>query len=365
MGTSSTVVKMGEKLKQVAGRKRDKEGHPKTCSNIHASDDFMKNRFLPLFTPKNNGIVKACEASLIQSLSFIGEKFQIEILNTEGKEFPYNILAAHWDIQGKLRRINGNLNLRIVKNTKTNDIHLATYESVDTGQTLYYIPIVPIYLMLKTKGKRKCGQLLLMICADLYRKAGIPMYTRNCCIQDYYESIEEYWYSLFDEGEEIDIEKMRSELRQTRVIGDIMSRKMENNYLIENYKDTTSKIKVNNLFEQKCLILAKEAHEICKTFPNNSIFQHITFNEDDYDDKGSPDTYISFVATTKGYLWEDLNRSINEELSNYAGVLEPEIINIFDKPFKGLFPSLDYERSIFRLIIKLSKLINEIEEWKI
>jgi len=365
MGTSPTIIEMGGKAKQVAGGEQVKERQAKPITSINASDGFMKNRFLPLLAPKNHGIAKKGENSLIQSLSLIGAKFHVEVMNTEGMEFPYNILAAHWDMQGKLRRINGNLNLRIVQNTESNAIYLAIYECVDTRRTLYYIPIVPIYLMLKTMHKRKCGQLLLMICANLYQKSLIPMYNRYCYIQYFYESIEEYWQILFDEGEEIDIKNMQSELRQARVIGDIMSGKMENIFLTDNYEDFISQIKVHNPYEQKCLKLTKEAIDIFKAFPDNSIFQHIACNGNDYEEKGSPDTYISFVANTKGFLWEDLNRSINEELSNYGGVEEPEIISLFDKPLKGMLPTLDYERRIFRLIKKLSGLINEIEEWKI
>lgn len=74
-------------------------------------------------------------------------------------------------------------------------------ERYNTGATLYYIPVIPLYQMLRNKNRKKTGLLLLSVCTYLYRIADIPYYRQE---DSYLYWIYEMLTEWLEQDEEVD-----------------------------------------------------------------------------------------------------------------------------------------------------------------
>ena len=74
-------------------------------------------------------------------------------------------------------------------------------ERYNTGAMLYYIPVIPLYQMLRNKRRNKTGLLLLSVCTYLYRIADIPYYRQE---GSYLYWIYEMLTEWLEQDEEVD-----------------------------------------------------------------------------------------------------------------------------------------------------------------
>ena len=68
--------------------------------------------------------------------------------------------------------------------------------------------------------------------------------------------------------------------------------------------------------------------------------------------------YISFIADTKGWLYESISDSINNEFNEYGAMEEPVISKSFDGS-EITAESLDFENRLFALLNDLCGLLYE------
>jgi len=67
--------------------------------------------------------------------------------------------------------------------------------------------------------------------------------------------------------------------------------------------------------------------------------------------------YISFIADTKGWLYESLSDSINNEFNEYGAIEEPTITKQFDG-IEITTNNLDFENRLFVLLDDLCTLLH-------
>jgi hypothetical protein len=68
--------------------------------------------------------------------------------------------------------------------------------------------------------------------------------------------------------------------------------------------------------------------------------------------------YISFIADTKGWLYESLSDTINNEFNEYGAMEEPTISERFDGS-EIPTANLDFENRLFGLLNDLSGILYE------
>ncbi|MNY62568.1 hypothetical protein D3C86_1994070 [compost metagenome] len=66
--------------------------------------------------------------------------------------------------------------------------------------------------------------------------------------------------------------------------------------------------------------------------------------------------YISFISDTKGWLYESIEESINNEFNEYGTMDEPTIIKCFDGR-ERTENSLDFESRLFALLEDMCALL--------
>ncbi|AZA56896.1 hypothetical protein [Chryseobacterium shandongense] len=356
--TVGRVCQLDAKTK---GCKPSAERQAEVRTDSNATNGILKCTFLPkLKTAKS---VQAChktERDFHKSLSKLAEHHSIEPMQTQDFEFPYNIVLSMWDMETKVKRTNINWEgFKLIQDSKKT--YFTSEERYNTGTTLYYIPVVPLFQILKDQKRKKTAQLLLSVCSYLYHIAQIP----------YYRQEESYLYWLYEmmndwveqDEETAETETNKRELRNAEYIGDKVEQKLFNLINLKVFEKRLNRFKSVDTFDSECWKIARNAFALYTEYPSENIFRNATLPEKDpYDNDENEiigmEKYISFIADTKGWLYESLSDTINNEFNEYGAMEEPTISKQFDGS-EIPTANLDFENRLFDLLNDLSGLLYE------
>ncbi|MGK6342491.1 hypothetical protein ACMGDK_09645 [Chryseobacterium sp. DT-3] len=340
----------------------------KVGSNRHVADGLLKYRFLPKFRQtemtQQNEMSAKLESDFFQSLSGLAEHYRIEpFLQSEEFKFPYNINLALSDIKQKLKDNVRNWNSISLR--KNNDsFYLVTEERCDTGATLFYIPVIPLFKMLKDKKRRKSALLVLSVFSYLYHIADIPYYLQEGSYLFYeYEMLKDWiMEDCYGEDEE-DEDHRLNEIDVAQWVGERIEQKIYNRSNLTFFADRIARFDPKDQFDLDCLAMASKALAIYKEYPDASIFRNASSMLDDEgeyleDEIIAMERYISFYADNKGWLAGTIFESVNNQFQEYSETQEPVIIRNFDG---GEMPTndLSFETEIFELLHDITDLIYE------
>ncbi|MFV8367796.1 hypothetical protein [Flavobacterium sp. XS1P27] len=266
---------------------------------------------------------------------------------------------AMWDAETKLKQNNANWdNLRLVQDSKKT--FFTSEERYSTGTTLYYIPIVPLFLMLHDPKRKKTAQLLVSVCSYLYHIADIPYYRQeNCYLYWMYEMMND-WVEQDDYTDETD--SCIAEIEKAEWIGERVEQKLFNRINLQVFEQRFNHFKSRDKFDQECQKVACDAFALYSQYPHESIFRNAPRPEEDpYTDENESETigmekYILFIADTTGWLYERLADNINNEFNEYGAMEEPTIFKRFDGS-NITQTNLDFENRLFALLDELCTLL--------
>ncbi|MBD3905647.1 hypothetical protein [Chryseobacterium muglaense] len=357
-----TVGRVRQFDAKTKGCKPSAERQTEIRTNSNATNGILKCTFLPKL--KTAQSVQACQKMVrdfYKSLSQLAEHYSIEPMQTKDFEFPYNITLAMWDMETKAKRTNINWEgFKLIQDsTKT---YFTSEERYNTGTTLYYIPIVPLFQMLKDPKRKKTAQLLVSVCSYLYHISQIP----------YYRQEESYLYWLYEmmtdwveqDEETAETETNKRELRNAEYIGDKIEKKLFNRINLKVFEQRLNRFKIADAFDNGCWQVACNAFDLFTEYPNASIFRNAPiseedpYNDDDENEIIGMEKYISFIADTKGWLYENLSDTINNEFNEYGAMEKPTISKRFDGS-EIPTTNLDFESRLFGLLNDLSGLLYE------
>lgn len=204
--TTTAIAPTVGRVRQLAAKTKrckpsaERQAEIRTDSN--AANGILKYTFLPKL--KTAQSVQACqktERDFYKSLSKLAEHYSIEPMQTKDFEFPYNITLAMWDMETKAKRTNINWDgFKLVQDSKKT--YFTSEERYDTGTTLYYIPIVPLFKMLKDPNRKKTAQLLVSVCSYLYHIADVPYYRQEDSYLYWQYEMHKDWVEQDDETDE-------------------------------------------------------------------------------------------------------------------------------------------------------------------
>jgi len=347
---------------QTKRRRRGAERQTTVGSCGDATDGFLKVSFLPVL--QQTKAVQAGEKSekmqndFYISLDWLAEHYGITPMPTRHLGFPYNTAVALWDLHEKLKKSAGNFSeLRVLRDAEKT--YLESEEKYHTGTTLYYIPIQPIYHMLKDPNHKRNAHLLLSVCSYLYRSAGIPHYREEGSYLYWLYEMHREWTEQDEDREEN--ERYIGEFDKTELIGDCIQQKIFSVMNLTFFEKRLSAFKCRDVFDKECLDIAQKGFALFADYPNESIFRNAPMNcghedEETQDESIGMEKYISFISDTKGWLYESIEESINNEFNEYGAMDEPTIIKRFGgNELTG--DSLDFESRLFALLDDMCALL--------
>ncbi len=355
-----TVGRVRKLATTTKGRKPSAERQTEIRTNSNATNGILKCTFLPKLKIAQS--VQACqktERDFYKSLSRLAEHYSIEPMQTKDFDFPYNITLSMWDMETKVKRTNINWDsFKLVQDSKKT--FFVSEERYNVGTTLYYIPIAPLFKMLKDPKRKKTAQLLISVYSYLYHIANIPYYRQEDSYLYWLYEMHKDWVEQDEETDET--ETYKSELRNAEFIGDNIEQKLFNRINLKVFEQRLSRFKSRDTFDRECWQIACNAFAIFKEYPNASIFRNAPLSEQDpCDDENEiigMEKYISFIADTKGWLYESLSDTINNEFNEYGAMEEPTISKRFDGS-ETPTANLDFENRLFGLLNDLSGLLYE------
>jgi len=353
-------------------RKRDRQRQTQVGTNFQVADGFLRTVFLPKLKPPQSlpdcGDAEKVEQDFYASLAQLATHYGIEPMQARDYGYPYNIALSLWEVQRLLRqKVRHWDNLRLVR--QDNKTCLISEERYDTGASLYYIPIIPLFHMLKDCRFRRSSHLLLSVCSYLYHIAKVPYYRQEDSYLYWQYDIHKNWVE--EEPEDEATRTYKRELHQAEWIGKRMEQKMRNRRNLTRLKARLDSYKPADGFDYDCWKLATDIFSLYSDYPGHSIFRNIQLikrpeaDESDYEeyyqDTIRMGMYISFVASTQGWLYEMLSECINNEFNECGLIEEPTIITHFDG---GALPlnDFDFEMRLFALMEELCYLLNSYKK---
>jgi hypothetical protein len=358
--TTKAIAQTVERVRRLDAKtkrcKRSAERQAESRPDSNVANGFLKCTFLPKL--KTVQSAQACEETakterdFYQSLSNLAGHYSIEPMQTKEFGFPYNIALTMWDMEIKLKRTNTNWDgLQLVQDSRKT--FLISEERYDTGTTLYYIPVVPLFKMLNNPKRKKTAQLLVSVCSYLYHIADIPYYRQEDSYLYWMYEMMTDWVEQDDETDET--QTYISELKNAEYIGDKIEQKLFNRINLQIFEQRLSRFKSLDTFDHDCYQIACDAFALYTEYPTTSVFRNAQMPEqdpynDDYDNETiGMEKYISFVADTRGWLYESLSDSINNEFNEYGAMEEPTISKRFDGS-ETTATNLDFENRLFALL---------------
>lgn len=353
------VHSMGTKDKR---RTRNKQGQTQVSTAADVANGFLRTIFLPkleaMKTVQPATEVEKIETDFYCSLCAVARHYNgFEPMDTRTFGYPYNIALSVWEAENHLKRNIKNWNsLRLVQDDKGKTFFISE-EQYNTGTTLFYIPVIPLYKMLKDPETKRAARLLLSVFAYLYHVADIPYYRQeDAYIYWQYEMIAD-WIEQDDEAE---LDSRAGELKVAEWCGEKMEQKIFNRKNLDVFAERIKAFKPKNDFEQECLNVANEMFALYTDYPATTVFQHAKYVRDDDEQEDEVIVmrkYISFIADTKGWLYETIAESVNNEFNECGATEEPTVL----KKFNGTTITdcnLEFENRLFPLIDDLCYLLN-------
>lgn len=362
--TTSPPVGRVRKLDETTQRcGRTAQGQTAVRSTCDVTNAFLAMQFYPrLHEPEIGEDYNAIklEREFFKSLSNISKKLNINKLDCTDVPYPYNISAslAHLKTQLKLS-MNDWREIRLVNDGQST--FFAREENYDTGSTLYYIPVIPLYTVLHKKETAKASKLLVAVYAYIYQVLAVPYYRNtDCYLNSMYEMLEN---SYHEEEEEYQDEESLDEFNDAELIGDYIKELITDKQHLLSFQKLVDKFVPKNDFDKDVLLIATSFYEIFHSFPNVRIdckyfpLRYREINEE-YDNPIALDNYVSFCASIKGNLFETLCDFVNNELQEYSEIDEPVRFLPFDNR-KIENNDFDFETKVFDTIDNLIRLWQE------
>jgi hypothetical protein len=359
--TARTAKRLRPMDSETQRRRRGTERQAQVSACGDASNGFLTSLFLPKL--QQSKTVQACQESekmqkdFYTSLCSLAEHYGIVPMPSRDFEYPYNMALAVWDLEEKLKQKVLNCpELRVVQDCKRT--YLVSEEKYSTGTTLYYIPIEPLYQMAHDRRRRKNAQLLISVCSYLYHNADIPYYRQEGSYLYWLYEMHREWTEQDEDREEN--ERYVREFDRAELIGEILEQKIFNRMSLQIFEKRLNSFKSLDAFDIACAEVAGKAFELYRQYPSESIFRnaptHSGEEEDTETESIGMEKYISFISDTKGWLYESIEESINNEFNEYAQMDEPTILKCFDGTDTA-DSSLDFESRLFALLDNLCELL--------
>src|SRR5690606_29522443 len=218
---------------------------------------------------------KKTERDFFQSLSKLAEHYTIEPIATKDFAYPYNMALAMADVEEKLKsKVLDWEEIRLIQDSKKT--YFVSEERYNTSATLFYIPVSPLYRLLKSKKTKTSAHLLLSVCAYLYHIADIPYYRQEASYLHWIYEMMNDWVEQDDYTEET--KGYLAEIKEAQYIGDFMEQRIYNRINLTVFEKRIEKFKTRNDFDRECLAVAKEAFALYQTYPNETVFRNAKAN---------------------------------------------------------------------------------------
>lgn len=322
---------------------------------------FLSHRFLPFWQYSGNR--ERAEREFQNSLSNICAYYGLTTPAVAGA-FPQYIHQVQQEVIERLKAVDNKLSCIIAED----DGHTATIATVkryDTGMTLYYIPVRPLWQWMDSGVCSEITELLICLFAYLEQVVRIPFYTEEGSYLSYQYQILEDWVhddQEDDEHQQVQLDTLYTLQNAGQKIH-LQILKPEN---LHRFEHVVTQFNPSEDWLQDWHRLANEFLSLYKQYPKRSVFDHIhpdlLYPTDE--DRIGAEQYISFYWSGNDCFQDTLFEMINNHFQEIAFMDEPSQVQLFDHFPETILPDFDFEKRLFELINQLSQILNKYDHEK-
>ncbi|MBC6113201.1 hypothetical protein ACFOG5_00285 [Pedobacter fastidiosus] len=293
--------------------------------------------------------------------------YKIEPLYFSDFVYPLNISKCIAYLKAEMDFRAEDLQLMVLED-ETHRATLATVKIFDTKTTLYYLPLEPLYRLLRDRERRAVADLLLSVTACFYQYGKIPSHA-DCCsyLNDTYSMIGEW---ILENEEEEDKAYRRHQLsyikKMDRQSHSILKR-LKQKKPLSDFKKRMMAFCPSDKVEEDLLALAQKAYSMFGTFPERTVMDKIIDDfdaEEEQEERIRIDQYLSFIWSRNDCLYDTLMETVNSALQEYNWIDEPMDIQFFDLPQEKQTHDLLFEETFFDLLNDLTDTLIDFEHEK-
>lgn len=353
----------------IAGRVVRPRKSAKDLPGQSAAPAFLRHRFLPLV----NGHPVLTRSRRLQdeffrSADHLGRLYRLTIPEAMDLPYPLNIHAVFVQLKQQLERVQPALSLAVIQ-TNERKTTLATVRPVDLKGNLYYIPLLPIFSLLRRKKARRITPVLLGIAAYIRQKMGMPCYSDwGSYIANVHDILEQWVNDSEGERDEKESADYYREFRRAERVGYSMQRKLRRPGRITNLPRYLDAFKPVGTWQTRLQQLAVDFLKFDLDFPGRSLFSEIPTGfldaEAKEEDRVSKEQYLSFVYDNYNRLGQEMIDYVESSLQECPVVDAPVTIQYFHMPQSVECHDSTYEEACFRLLNEFACLLNNLENEK-
>jgi hypothetical protein len=248
---------------------------------------------------------------------------------------------------------------------------MGTMETASRQFDLYYIPVRPLFRVLRNRKNKLAGKLLTAVFSYLYHVAGVPGHRDEETFMYYHTDMISDWIEDDNGWDDEDNLCTKQDIQYAKYEGDYVQKRYWHPYHLENFALTVANAKPKNELETQCLKVAAGYLKLWQDYPQGTIFQNINRSDgmqeedEDNDDYGNTiyvHEYISFIHDCYGPLYENIYSNIQTEFNEKPHVEQHSVLTVYDENLKPGQENLIYATRFFALTDLLCDILtNELK----
>jgi len=333
----------------------------------HRRNGFLSHRFTPFYAFA--GQVKAAEREFFHSLSQLCDYYQLSVPETDGLSFPQNIYQAWQTVAPQVKEIDQKTDCLIIAD-ESHQATLATIKLMDTGTTLYYIPVRPLWNWLKDGEQSQVTELLTSVFAYLHQIVKIPFYTENYSFMDMqYQTLEDWLNDeTCDEDDAEQKEWQELQIDQLYVLknsGLHVYRLIIATEPLAQFGERVSKFADAN-FDVELAEVALAFYQLYHDYPTRSVFDNIRpdLYHPQEEERIRAEQYISFYWSGNDCFYDTLIDMIDTSFQEFGVIDEPLSVQVFDGSQPIQQEDFDFETRLFDLLNRLCAVLSKYDHEK-
>jgi hypothetical protein len=359
MEATTAIRNIGRQVRPSARCKRGTAQPVKKRTRTANRNGFLKHQFLPFW--QYSGNKGRAEREFQNSLSNLCKHYDLAIPETINGSFPQNIYHTQQALSDKLKTMDNTVSCIIVKDDK----HIATLATVkryDTGMTLYYIPVRPLWHWVQCSQSQPLAELIISMFAYLEQVVKVPFYTeQDSYLASQYETLEQ-WVND-DQEDEPYRQKQLDELYSMQNSGLKIYAQIIDPQRLNDFESVVQNFQCNESWLNDWRDVAEKFLQLYKHYPERSVFDNIhsdlLYPQDE--DRIYADQYISFYWSGNDCFQDCLFDMIDNHFQEIAFMDEPAHVQLFDQQPVTIITDFDFETRLFDSINDLSRLLNKYD----
>ncbi len=360
MATISKVQQLNRSIKQPARCGSRSTKQVKSCTKRANYNGFLNHVFKPFYNiPSTNW--KKTEREFFYSLSNLCGLYKWNEPDTSDLDYPLNVASAFEIVKNKC--LERKLSCIITKDER-NGTSITTVKTFDNGYTLYYIPVRPVWLLLRNQTRPILTGIWLEIFRYLYHITGVAYYKQDSYLYRMYEILQNWIDDDCDSEDEAYKKEQQKTMCNMHDAGDKLFTYLKQGFSAKQLQQLLQQYRLSGYYEIEMEKIITDCLQLWADYPNRSVSDNIDCNVaiSEHEEIIYLDNYLSFFWSSYDNLYDTLMEMINDELMEMSHQQEPVSLQCFDKAQVKEQHDFDFIHRFFELVESISEMLNKLEK---